>query len=490
MKPTSRPGPGYAKWATAILFGAFCLFGSIGFAQDRNAPYHSLLEQDRTIVESLSMYPDDILKSVLVTAQYPDALTKISQLQNSTQIEFLELVQIYAPKDQEALYELARYPGVIHALVKDGKMSKAELKEWVPTLPEEIQAEAKRIGRKRFDALSQIDQMNANIDIALDELVRRYPREVQGALYDMVGLPEIMEVLTSNMTFAVNLGAAYRDDPAWTASYLKQVAVEVAEAQASELADFQAQLAADPEAYREMQQAARQYAKDQGEQYDYNKYQNMDFSPEVNVRVYHHYSYWYGYPYWFSTPYWRPMPWYMHAGFVWGPGGNMVFFGLPSAWYMHWQYRYYPYRYAHLNAHYYRHYQRHPHSQTRFHRSVRNEVVQNPNVPVNRPGRPIGPETNRPTHGNQSPSTRPPSTQRPARDIQPPTQRPTVTPARPSVPSNRPATPTVRPAPTTRPSMPTPTQRPVTTPSNRGGLSHTDWAPSAVNLWVWFAPSD
>jgi len=266
--------------------------------------------------------------------------------------------------------------------------------------------------------------------------------------------------MSENIEFTRLAGSVYQQYPKEMSSELEQMHNRVKAQKEAELADYQKQLEEDPEAYKEMLEAAEQFAAEESATQDIKQ----PVEREVEVVHVNHYSYWYGYPHWYGYPYWRPYPWYYHTGFYYGPGGGMIFIGMPSYWYVGWHHRYYPNRYHHLTYHYYRHAHRHPRSHYNFNRSVNININKNINInrndlakidnlkgnimrPAVQHGKKIGHPTKRPA---VKPATRP--TTKPAtRPIQKPTTRPTTRPAQ---------------KPTTRPSN-RPTQQPATRPETR-----------------------
>src|SRR5674476_1475371 len=127
---------------------------------------------------------------------------------------------------------------------------------------------------------------------------------------------------------------------------------------AKEADDWKQSLNNNPQAQEEYINAAQEYAQDNGYQPDdYNAPLTQDVT-NYNTNPY---NWWFGYPSWYPYDYWNPYPYWYDWGFYYNPGRNVVFFGLPSEYFMEW-YFYYPEhfsKYPELTSHYYDYYDMH-----------------------------------------------------------------------------------------------------------------------------------
>lgn len=345
-----------------------------------------MIDEDRTTIDAIAGYNQDIQRHILQVAQTPEALNKIEELQKRSQRRFREIIDNYDREAQSAFYEMARYPNLITDLVSNGLPSRSEVDRIVSNYPDDIHAITKQYARRYFDVLVRIDQLNNEIDMAFQLYLEPYSSRTRESVNVLLAYPEIVSALIDDMNFTTQLGEVYREDPEWTERYLDQVSQELAEQSKQDLDAYKNQIQNDPEAYNEMLDASERFARENNEV----RYLDNSYNPVVEVRVINSYPYWFGYPYWYSDPYWRPRPIYYHTGFYRNNFGAVVFVGLPSFQFMHWHTYNHPTLFPHLSYNYYCYYENHYVSRYRdshrpvpyhgFYRSIEANVINNPRV--------------------------------------------------------------------------------------------------------------
>jgi hypothetical protein len=345
-----------------------------------------MIDEDRTTIDAIAGYDQDIQHHILEVAQTPEALNKIEELQKKSKDEFRNIIEKYDRDAQSAFYEIARYPNLITDLVSNGLPSTSELNRIVSNYPVDIQATAKDYALRYFDVLVRIDQLNNEIDRSFQEYLEPYNSQTRESVKVLLAYPEIVSVLIDDMNFTTQLGEVYSQDPEWTGRYLGKVSQELAVQSKQDLDAYKNQIQNDPEAYNEMLDAADRFAKENNEV----RYLDNSSDPVVEVRVINSYPFWFGYPYWYSAPYWRPRPVYYHTGFYRNSYGSITFVGLPSFQFMHWQTYYHPSLFPHLSYNYYSYYENHYVNRYRdahrpvpyhgFYRSIEHNVINNPRV--------------------------------------------------------------------------------------------------------------
>jgi len=344
-----------------------------------------MIDDDHTTVDAIAGYDEKIQGHILQVAQTPEVLTKIEELQNRSKNQFREIIDNYDRDAQTAFYEMARYPNLIADLVSNGKPSSSEVNRIVLNYPEDIHETAKKYARIYFDVLLRIDRLNSEIDNAFQTYLEPYDFRTRESVTALLAYPEIVSILVEDKDFTILLGTVYNEDPQWVTGNLIRISQELAEQNKEDLDAYKNQIQNDPEAYNEMLDASERFAKENNEV----RYQSSS-EPIVEVRVINSYPYWFGYPYWYSDPYWRPLPVYYHTGFYRNHYGNVVFVGLPSYHFIHWQSYYHPTLFPHLSYNYYSYYQNHYVSRYRdshrpvphhgFYRSIESNVINNPRV--------------------------------------------------------------------------------------------------------------
>ncbi len=370
-----------------LLFLAITMSISIhGKAQSENKnKLLQMIAEDRTTVDAIAGYDEKIQRHILQVAQTPEALNKIEELQKRSQTQFRAIINDYDRDAQAAFYDMARYPNLITDIVSKEKPSASEVTRIASNYPEEIRATTIKYARMHFDVLLRIDQLNSEIDRAFQSYLEPYNSQTRESVNALLAYPEIVSALVEDKDFIVLLGSVYSEDPDWVMGNLSKISQELAEQNKEDLEAYKTQIQNDPEAYNEMLAAAEKFAKENNEV----RYESSS-EPVVEVRVVNSYPYWFGYPYWYSYPYWRPRPFYYHTGFYRNHYGNIVFIGLPSFHFIHWQTYYHPTLYPHLSYNYYRYYENHyvnryrdlhrPVPHNGFYRSIRSNVINNPRV--------------------------------------------------------------------------------------------------------------
>ncbi len=344
-----------------------------------------MIEQDRTTLDAIAGYNEDIQRHILQIAQTPEALIKIEELQKRSQSEFRDIIDRYDRDAQTAFYEMARYPNLISDLVSNGQPSSSDINRIASNYPEDIQPIAQKYGRRYFDVFVRIDRLNNEIDRAFQLYLEPYSSRTRESVNVLLGYPEIVSALIDDMSFTSLLGDVYSQDPRWTDRYLAQVSRELAELKERDLDAYRNQITNDPEAYNEMLEASERFARENNEV----RYINNN-TPTVEITVINSYPFWFGYPYWYSAPYWRPRPIYYHTGFYRNYYGNVVFVGLPSYHFLHWHTHYHPTLFPHLSYNYYSYYENHytkyyrnshrPVPYHGFYSSIERNVIHNPRV--------------------------------------------------------------------------------------------------------------
>jgi hypothetical protein len=345
-----------------------------------------MIEDDRTTIDIIAGYDKKVQGHILQVAQTPELLNKIEELQKRSQNEFKAIIDNYDRDAQSAFYEMARYPNLITDLVTNGKPSSSEIDRIASNYPQEIHQTTKNYAGKYFDVLQSIDRLNNEIDRAFKYALEPYSPQTRESVNVLIAYPEIVSALVDDKSFTVLLGEIYRDDPDWVNQHLDQISQELAERNKDDLDAYKNQIQSDPEAYNEMLEAADEFARENNEVRSLNN----PSDPILDVRVINSYPYWFGYPYWYSEPYWRPLPFYCHTGFYRNNFGNVIFTGLPSYYFMHWQSYYHPTLFPHLSYNYYSYYENHYMRQYResprnfprqgFYRSIEANVINNPRI--------------------------------------------------------------------------------------------------------------
>ncbi len=309
----------------------------------------NLNEADRDALDAIVLYPADVRQAILIAGTRPEILVRIERIQLESQSQFETRLQPLDQKDQEAIWEMTRYPGLLEEISRQSRPSEATLQNLAARYDAAIQPTVIDQGQRNFDIIASVQQMQQETEGAYTGLLNPYPADVQQAYAKLIGMPELLEILTSHLSLAVLVSDLYRQNPAEVNQHLDALAIEAADRQAQALEDWQAQLENDPEMRSELESAAAEFAQEEG--WSADEYSLPPVEKTVEIRyVYEPYPYWFGYPRWYPYPNWYPYPWWYHWGFYFGPRGSFVVFGMPTYTFWGWYYGnpYHHYYYPHL----------------------------------------------------------------------------------------------------------------------------------------------
>jgi len=370
---------------TWLIIGIFSSFKVQ--AQRDKEKLQGMIEEDRTTINAIAGYDENVQQDILQLAQTPEVLSILENLQKKSEKQFRDVIQDYDRDSQAALYEMARYPDLISDLVRNGKPSSSQVNSIVSRYPSDIHTTANKYARSCYDALRKIDQLNNEIDEEFQSYLTPYNEQTRASVRNLLKYPEIVSILVEDKEFTRLLGSVYLEDPEWVINQLDTISKELEEENQKDLADYRNQIQNDPEAAQEMLDAANKFAEETDLNREYNDY---PAGGSLEISIIHSYPFWFGYPYWYPYPYWRPYPVYYHTGFYMGPNRHIVFVGLPSINFIYWQTHYHPTLYPHLSYSYYNYYHNHylayrnhnnrPIFHSGFYNSIERNVVNNPRV--------------------------------------------------------------------------------------------------------------
>jgi hypothetical protein len=331
-----------------------------GLAQVKGRLDKNFTSDDSTALLTIAALPDSVRPAALLACQKPELLVQAEALQKSTSEAFRKATDDYTKAEQQKLWDLARYPGLVNEIAGGGKKSKDELEAIAAKYPAEIRPTIRSYGRKHFEVISTINSLHQNSEAEFSKILANYPEPVRKAFGQLVKRPDVLHTLANNMHMAVLLAEMQKAEPEKTRALLDEIRDEQARLNEKNIAEWKKGLEADPQARQEMEQAAKEFSNENDAQADAEEdiddiYKTADdkktekpaskkqVSEPVVVTNYYvqPYPYWFGYPWWYDYPFWYPYPYWYHTGFYWSPGGWVVV-GFPSPYFMHW-YLYHPY---------------------------------------------------------------------------------------------------------------------------------------------------
>ncbi len=331
-------------------------------AQDNNKSLlRQVMQNNQEAVDAIAMYPTETRKIIFVATEYPEVIAKLNAMQNNSQESFEMLISSFSKEEQEKIWNLTRFDGLISDLVISNKKSEEEINNILANYPEEIRKTALEKFKKNYVLLVQIDNMNKCFNNDFNLLLNGYPPEAINSFKEMIKMPEVLNILFDHMQYTVVVGDYYKKNPERVLHKTDSLNLVLTQKNTQEANDWKQSLNDNPQVQEEYVQAAQEYAGDNGYQSeDYN----TPLTPDVTNYNSNSFNWWFGFPSWYPYDYWNPYPYWYDWGFYYGPGRRIVFFGLPSAYFMDW-YFYNPEhcsKYAELSNHYYNYYNSHRNS--------------------------------------------------------------------------------------------------------------------------------
>lgn len=319
-----------------------------GYASSAQSFTDSLQQDDQDIVASIAPYSEDVRGTILDVAQYPQALVKIERVQSRSSQSFQDLIASYPREEQEKFYEVSRFPEILSQIITNN-YGENEIKPIVKDLPAGTQTSFADLNATHHEELIRMNNIYQSSQTALQKILSGYPENVKNEFRTIIGMPDVMNLLTNNIGLTVELGEAYKANPTGVIQQLDSMNTVLSQQSSQDLAAYKNDVESNPELQQEMQHAATDFSSSNSQPdnpaYVTNNY--YDNTP---------YPYWFSYPYWYTVPIWYPRPMYYYTGFYYGPGGRIVVTGFPSRIYSNWffgfGYRHYPNLYRHYGSYY------------------------------------------------------------------------------------------------------------------------------------------
>ena len=291
---------------------AACLMTAIGvipaaFAEDAGAL--RAIGEDRAGIEAIAMYPEQIRAAILEASSHPELVVKVAALQQISSSEFEQTLSALDKEDQDAIWDLARFPKLVEALVAGDIKTKREIRGIVAEYPEDIIEAALKYGRTEYDLLVDVHRLNRDTEEQFRDLLDVYPRATQESYHTLIRHPEIMTILAEDMSMTVLLGDAYDRDPEGVRELAKALNLKLASEHAKELT--LGEETPQPPAQRdELSSVAAVYQQKYA--YDASGFEGpREDVTDVEVTYYGApYPYWFGYPGSYAVP-------AVHAGLNW-----------------------------------------------------------------------------------------------------------------------------------------------------------------------------
>lgn len=325
----------------------------------------SLLRQvaknNRDAVDAIALYPTETRKIIFEATEYPNIIAQLSTMQKNSQDAFEKQLSPLSKDEQEKIWNLTRYDRLIFDLTASSNLPADTINKILDNYPEDIRQTAIEEQKNHFDLLTQIDQMNKDFNADMEGLLNEYPVDVKNTFREMIKMPEVLSLLFDHMQYTVVIGEYYKKNPERVIHKTDSLNLVLTQKNIQESNDWKQSMNDNPEVEKQYVQAAQEYAQDNG--YQPQEY-DTPLTPDVTNYDTNSFNWWFGYPMWYPYNYWTPNPYWYDWGFYYGTGMNVVFFGLPSSYFMSWYFNDPEHcsKYAELSNHYYNYYNLHQQS--------------------------------------------------------------------------------------------------------------------------------
>jgi hypothetical protein len=341
------------------------LIGSPSFADNIDGTHVPMTKEDSSAIDALVLYPDSVRLDIFKACEYPAVIVNVASIQKNSSATFAEMVSGYTKEEQEDIWNMSRYPGLITELAHANGTSDNTLNAIAANYPEDIRATAVKYGKSDQALLIRIDSLQTSTNTQFNQSISYYPADVQATFQRLLQYPEVLNLLNDHLSLTVRVGDHYKRDPQYVIHKADSNAAAQAKESTQEVEDWKQNINSDTAAQNELKSAANAYADSNG--YTTSQVDAPRDTTDVNNYNCQPYSYWFGYPTWYPYAYWYPYPYWYDWGFYYGPYGNLVVFGMPSFYFTNW-YFYYPWywhRYPHLGGCYVNHFYGHRRSYSR-----------------------------------------------------------------------------------------------------------------------------
>ncbi|MFN8344550.1 MAG: hypothetical protein U0X91_06090 [Spirosomataceae bacterium] len=295
------------------------------------------LETNKGMIASIAPYNADVRQAILQASLYPEVLSQLQKSQSQTGAAFQKMIGDFRREKQNWFYTLTRYPELIHtlAMLPNGEDQEA-VYQLLPNQSPDLRDAAWHLYRHEKADLAKMDNIQTAAQQEFEKTIQDLDEPTANAFRKLSTLPDVLTLMTNNLSLTSGLGNQFRDNPTSLNEQLAALHDSLNVKNQYDIAAFKKQLAEDPQAMQELGQASRDYAAANG--YNMPNQQNYNANnPYYYGNNYYGnpYSYWFGYPFWYASPMWYPGGFGVYSGFYAGLGGFGLY-GFPSYGFTNW----------------------------------------------------------------------------------------------------------------------------------------------------------
>ena len=284
-----------------------------------------LAQEDRTAIDALVMYPENLRDAIFEISAQPELLARAGRMHRTAAASFQRIVSCVTPAEQRMAYDIARYPGLAADLVETSN-SPGDFQKILINYPTAIHSAAMALATRRqpCDILANTNSLQGGIDGAYQSLIGEYPKETVAAMNLLLAHPEILDLLLDNMDQSVLVGSMFKKDPGFVRKRAAEIGKAVSANNEKAEQDWKNMLGSHPMAIGDLTQAAAAYAT--ATRRDVSSRATGAMAPPA-------YSFWFGYP---PGASWYSYPDYFQWGFYYDTDGSLAVVSLPSGDFVAW----------------------------------------------------------------------------------------------------------------------------------------------------------
>ena len=294
-------------------------------AQSHDEEWSKLVEQDSVDITSISLYPKNTRTNIFKICTQSEGMVKLKDIQEKSQENFRKEISKFSQADQENIWNMTRYPGLLDELAAT-KGEKKQIENILKKYPEEIRGYSLDYSVSHYGMIMSIYKISKDFETSFKNLVKTYPTDLQTAFQEIMKTPEVLTMLNNNIHMAIHLGSIYKSKPEFLENEMDKWGVMAAEQNTKEKEKWKKEMESDPAISSEMKESSKEFASD----YGYTEKECGNVNPDEVVKyVYIPYAYWSGYPFWYESPIWYPYPYWYHSGFYYW-NNSIIWLGPPS----------------------------------------------------------------------------------------------------------------------------------------------------------------
>ncbi|MFC2172833.1 hypothetical protein ACFLU6_09410 [Acidobacteriota bacterium] len=302
-------------------------------AQQSGELLDKVAAENRSTIEALVLYPEEIRKAILEACTHPECIARLSAIGAQSRKAFNEMIAPHPREIQQQIWELARYPVLIDKLAVGGKKSQKKVKTILRDFPQEIHPIVYDLSENNYSLLVELNKLNETARSSLLSITTDYPPETRKAFEKLINYPDVLSVLQDHMTLSVIVGSAYQEDPDALKKKGSALRQQIYQTNSLVLREWKNTLEKNPQVLDEYKASTQAFAKETG--HDSVK-AKAPVTTDLSGLAVAPYPYWIGYPGGRASDAWYPYPAWHYWGYHYDEEGAVVIFGMPSFEFTDW----------------------------------------------------------------------------------------------------------------------------------------------------------